>query len=1183
MSLKALFYAYVLGGLTFLPLLILGAVFYTVYTSIPVGDPDPDKLKKRELQALSEDEGDDAPSTTSGPTPSPSSLTSDLNDLPRTRKGWLTVRRTFEESQTDASYVDMVRGFLDARSKDPKRSRPKDTWYVALKGTVLYLYEDESMTECKAIELGGYDVVVYPEGLQDGELFAKRNAICLKPKGAVGKKEMPGVTRDMRLSGEENEEDGEENSGRQRKAQGEGEKRREEAREQGFDASTPWFIFVRSVVEMEDWYLALVHASANPANTPTLDPLKPVYQPDDMSHLVTTLDEQPDVIPMRWLNALIGRIFFSYYRTQTLESYIIGRLMKKISKVKRPTFLTDIKVREVSVGNRAPTFSKPMLKELTKEGDASLEVHVAYKGEIRITVEATATINLGARFKTYVVKLVLALVVRKIEGNLQVKVKRPPSSRIWYAFTQMPNIEMEVEPVVSDRQITWSMILSTIESKVKEVIYESVVLPNMDDISFFESSQYQHRGGIWADASRHEQAPTLSGEQSTTAADTNTPSALSSEASKSDVVDTQRPAIPRSHSAEGVQQTTTGTSPPDAAPAPRANTVDATLSVGTSTAAKRRTWFSSAEDESSVSVASPFNATSPEEQDSRGRRLDADTLAARRSSLPNFNGVSETRDNRIHSEDVFEEARRLAPALPTRRSPSEHSRSASSRATSISSSHAGDGSDDGSDSQFANFRSKSPANGTTSPRQTAASQASTFFQTLKSRAGDKQALSNTAKETMRKWGVSWGNFRRDVAGSGQSDEVPDAGHGDQRRPDSRGSTVRPSYADVRAAVEERREPQREQRAPAQDPATPASVSRSNGASALASEPIPVPQSSSEKGKQKQRADSASPGNEIAPVDSSPASTSGAMKTGASAMTRPESPNMLERTESQVSSSSQQSAGHTLSIVPQEEDHRPPSTIHTQPLPPKTMTIPGIHASHRGEVMSMGYAPPPPAVPLEPRKAPLQSVYRLLKNPAFGSATPATRSDLAPVSQSGFTGHDQDSVSAEDASEDVSSTVTSPAPLPPRPVPPPLPPRAAPTNAHSKSEVSCPSDREPPLSSTSASPSRASAALQSIVSKDREKRASLTPPASVPSSPGQASDASRGGEAVDDSPGQESSDSADRSESLEPSSSSPSAASASASTSASGSPTPSHTPSPPTSAGRGPPPALPPRRPVRTLA
>jgi hypothetical protein len=65
-------------------------------------------------------------------------------------------------------------------------------------------------------------------------------------------------------------------------------------------------------------------------------------------------------------------------------------------------------------------------------------------------------------------------------------------------------MELSLEPIVSSRQITYGVILRAIESRIREVVNETLVFPNWDDIPFSSTLSHQLRGGIWKDEARPE-------------------------------------------------------------------------------------------------------------------------------------------------------------------------------------------------------------------------------------------------------------------------------------------------------------------------------------------------------------------------------------------------------------------------------------------------------------------------------------------------------------------------------------------------------------------------------------------------------------------------------------------------------------------------------------------------------
>lgn len=359
----------------------------------------------------------------------------------------------------------------------------KDTgvYYAILRAPVLYLYNSDNITrpgsEClAAIDLRQKRVSIWSRDAGDvegynnerprareGELFSKRNAIHITSFG-----DSPEPAR------------------------------------LGIEAE--WYIMAPRTTLQEDWYHALVAASlmapGRTSSVRNVDTVGDLFSTVDMRDMVASLDDVPDPIPLRWFNALLGRVFFSLYRTAAIENFILNKFMEKILRLRTPRFLTDIRPNSVELGRSPPSFSRPMLKTLTAEGLASMELCVHYKGSLRVTLSAVVNISLGQRFKSYRVPIVLAVVLSRLDGNVLLTIKPPPSNRIWWGFTSMPDMDIEVEPVVSERRVSWSFVNSIIRSRIRESIGDTLVLPHMDDVPFFNTQDEPRRGGIWRESGR---------------------------------------------------------------------------------------------------------------------------------------------------------------------------------------------------------------------------------------------------------------------------------------------------------------------------------------------------------------------------------------------------------------------------------------------------------------------------------------------------------------------------------------------------------------------------------------------------------------------------------------------------------------------------------------------------------
>ena len=477
MSFRAYLYVYLFGGVTFIPL-VLGLLLLYVYKTLPTVDKTKDVPKNDASQLIRE--GDEKIILKTG--------TDDLAEKFHRKHesdvaaGYFAVCREYVPggvngkppeikspagdvlaSESPSVYQTMYRSIFE-RNQKPSIELNKDgagktvrrannVFYVVLRHGHLMLYDDIQQLEVRyVISLDYHDVDVYGGGdsIPEPELWIKRNSIRLKRKKLqVGDKA----------------------------------------------ASSPFFLFSENQSEKEDFYFAMLN---NMQKTSGEHP--PVPQEFETSHIITLvqrLHSSEEQLQTRWLNALLGRLFLAVYKTPELEAHIRRKLTKKISRVKKPDFITKLALQKIDTGSGAPFFTNPRLRDLTVNGDCTVEADVEYTGNFRVEIAATVRIDLGKRLGAREVDIVLAATVKRLQGHLLGRLKPPPSNRIWFSFEKVPKVEMKLEPIVSSRQVTYGFILRAIESRILEVISETLVLPYWDDLPFTHTEGELFRGGIW--------------------------------------------------------------------------------------------------------------------------------------------------------------------------------------------------------------------------------------------------------------------------------------------------------------------------------------------------------------------------------------------------------------------------------------------------------------------------------------------------------------------------------------------------------------------------------------------------------------------------------------------------------------------------------------------------------------
>ncbi|KAM9305445.1 testis-expressed protein 2-like [Gastrophryne carolinensis] len=105
--------------------------------------------------------------------------------------------------------------------------------------------------------------------------------------------------------------------------------------------------------------------------------------------LERTLSGSPGVC---WVNAFIGRIFWDFLRDKYWEDMVANKIQKKLTKIKLPNFMNDLKLTELDMGTSLPQILSTSSPSVNERG-LWMDMEVTYSGSLQVTLETKMNLS----------------------------------------------------------------------------------------------------------------------------------------------------------------------------------------------------------------------------------------------------------------------------------------------------------------------------------------------------------------------------------------------------------------------------------------------------------------------------------------------------------------------------------------------------------------------------------------------------------------------------------------------------------------------------------------------------------------------------------------------------------------------------------------------------------------------